>query len=321
MSAVPLEEVRTELRDNDRGGEFGRGIEGRSPLRLALARLRHDRIAVASAITIALLVLVAICAPLIAQLVGHGPYAQYRDTGLTRDGLPVDPSARFLLGTDNLGRDLLVRIVYGARVSLLVGVVSTILAVTLGVVVGVTAGYLGGAVDTFLARFMDVVLSFPFLLFAIALVSVVGPSLSVSVLVIAFFSWAIVGRIIRGQTLSIREREYIEAARSLGAGDIRIMLVDVLPNLTAPIIVYTTLLIPTAIVFESTLSFLGLGVVPPTPTWGSLLADSLQYYQVAWWYVLFPGLALLITTLAFNLLGDSVRDALDPRTERLFARR
>jgi peptide/nickel transport system permease protein len=166
---------------------------------------------------------------------------------------------------------------------------------------------------------MDVVLSFPFLLFAIALVSVAGPSITVSVLVIAFFSWAAVGRIVRGQTLSIREREYVEAARSLGAGDLRIMVVDVLPNLVAPVIVYATLLIPTAIVFEATLSFLGMGVVPPTPTWGNMLSDSLQYYQVAWWFVLFPGLALLITTLAFNLLGDGVRDALDPSTERHFA--
>jgi peptide/nickel transport system permease protein len=210
-----------------------------------------------------------------------------------------------------------VRIAYGARISLLVGVVSTVLAVAAGVVVGLVAGYSGGAVDTVLARFMDVVLSFPFLLFAIALVAVVGPSLRVSILVIAFFSWAAVGRVIRGQTLSLREREFVEAARSLGASNLRIMFVDLLPNLSAPILVYTTLLIPVAIVFEATLSFLGLGVVPPTPSWGGMLADSLQYYQVAWWFVLFPGLALLATTLSFNLVGDSVRDALDPNADRL----
>jgi peptide/nickel transport system permease protein len=287
-------------------------VEARSPLRLALARLRRDRVAMASAAVIVFLVVVALAAPLIAHLVGHDPDTQYRDTGLTPAGLPVGPSRRFLLGTDNLGRDVLVRVVYGARISLLVGVVSTLLAVAIGVVVGVTAGYFQGATDTVLARFMDVVLSFPFLLFAIALVSVAGPSLLISILVIAFFSWAAVGRIVRGQTLSIREREYVEAARAMGAGDLRIMVVDVLPNLVAPVIVYTTLLIPTAIVFESTLSFLGMGVVPPTPTWGNMLSDSLQFYQVAWWFVLFPGLALLLTTLAFNLLGDSLRDALDP---------
>ncbi|HEY2947998.1 MAG TPA: ABC transporter permease [Micromonosporaceae bacterium] len=316
MSAVPLERLPTEPPEV----VAARTIEGRSPLRLAWARLRRDRVAMASAVTITVLICVALGAPLIAHLVGHDPYTQYRETGLTPDGLPIGPNREFLLGTDNLGRDLLVRIVYGTRISLLVGVVSTMLAVAAGVVVGLAAGYFRGAIDTFLARFMDVVLSFPFLLFAIALVSIVGPSLTVSIFVIAFFSWAAVGRIVRGQALSIREKEYVEAARSLGAGDLRIMFVEVLPNLMAPVIVYATLLIPTAIVFESTLSFLGLGVVPPTPTWGNMLADSLQFYQVAWWYLLFPGLALLATTLAFNLLGDSVRDALDPGTERLFAR-
>jgi peptide/nickel transport system permease protein len=296
-------------------------VAGRGPLELAWARLRRDPVAMVSAAVILVLVVLAVAAPLVASVTGHGPAEQFRETGLTPDGLPVPPSSRFWFGTDSLGRDVFVRVVYGTRISLLVGVVSTLLAVTAGVIVGLLAGYLGGAIDTVLARFMDVVLSFPFLLFAIALVSIVGPSLTVSILVIAFFSWAAVGRIVRGQTLSIREREYVEAARSLGAGDLRIMFVDVLPNLIAPVIVYATLLIPIAIVFEATLSFLGLGVVPPTPTWGNMLADSLQYYQVAWWFVLFPGLALLVTTLAFNLLGDAVRDALDPRAARLLVRR
>ena len=192
------------------------------------------------------------------------------------------------------------------------------LACTIGVLVGMTAGYFGGAVDTFLARAMDVILSFPFLLFAIALISLVGPSLTVAIGIIVFFSWAAVGRIVRGQTLSIKEREYVEAARSLGAGDLRIMFVDIFPNLLAPVLVYLTLLIPASIAFEATLSFLGLGVVPPTASWGNMLAESLAFYQVAWWFELFPGIFLLLTTLSFNLLGDSVRDALDPRGERLF---
>src|SRR5438034_564067 len=217
-----------------------------------------------------------------------------------------------------LGRDVLVRVAYGAQISLLAGVAASCVAVLIGVVIGLMAGYFGGAIDTFLARFMDVVLSFPFLLFAIALVSIVGPSLRVEIGIIAFFSWAAVGRIVRGQTLTIKEKEYIEAARSLGASDVRIMFVDIFPNLLAPVLVYLTLLIPAAIVFEATLSFLGLGVVPPTPSWGNMLAESLSYYRVAWWFVLLPGLGLLITTLAFNLLGDSVRDAFDPRGERLF---
>jgi peptide/nickel transport system permease protein len=298
----------------------GEAIEGRSPWQLAWSRLRRDRVAIGAMVVIVIVVLVALCAPLIAHLVGHPYDAQYRETGLTPEGLPVAPSSTFWFGTDDLGRDVLVRVAYGARISLLVGVIASTAAVLCGVVVGLTAGYLGGAADTVLSRLMDVILSFPFLLFAIALVSIVGPSLWISILVIAFFSWASVGRVVRGQTLSHKEKEYVEAARSLGARDVRIMFVDILPNLAAPIIVYLTLLIPAAIAFEATLSFLALGVVPPTPTWGNMLAESLGYYRVAWWFVLFPGIALLITTLSFNLLGDSVRDALDPRGERLFRR-
>jgi peptide/nickel transport system permease protein len=287
-------------------------IRGRGPWQLAWARLRRDPVAIGAAATIVMLTAMAVAAPAIAHAVGHGPDDQYHDIGLTSAGLPVGPSRHFLLGTDNLGRDLLVRIAYGARISLLVGVVATMLATAAGVVVGLLAGYFGGTVDLLLARFMDVVLSFPYLLVAIALVSVFHPTLTISIVVIAFFSWAAIGRIVRGQTLSIREQEYIEAARSLGSGTLRIMFAEILPNLVAPVLVLATLLIPTAIVFEATLSFLGLGVVPPTPTWGGMLSDSLSFYQVAWWFPLFPGLALLVTTLAFNLLGDSVRDALAP---------
>ena len=294
-------------------------IQGRSPARLAWERLRRDRAAMVSFVVIVLIALVAIGAPLLAALVGHGPNDQYRDIGLTPQGLPKGPSSTFLLGTDDLGRDLLVRIAYGSRISLLVGVVSTLISVVFGVVVGVVAGYLGGRVDTVIALVIDVVLSIPFLLAGIAVVSIVGPSLTVTIIVIAFFSWSSIARIVRGQVLSIREREYVEAARSLGASDRRIMFVDVLPNVLAPVIVYTTLLIPLAIVSEATLSFLGLGVPAPTATWGGMLDGSLQYYRVAWWYLLFPGLALLITTLAFNIFGDGVRDAFDPRTDRLFA--
>jgi peptide/nickel transport system permease protein len=317
-----VSEVLTHLEQVDASlpEQLPRAIAGRSPWQLAWARLRRDRVAIACAIVIVLIALIAILAPVISLLVGHGPDTQYLDTGLTPEGLPRGPSAHFLFGTDDLGRDVLVRVAYGARVSLLAGVVASFVAVFIGVVVGLTAGYFVGAVDTLLARLMDVVLSVPFLLFAIALVSIVGPSLKVEIGIIAFFSWAAVGRIVRGQTLSIKEKEFVEAARSLGASDVRIMFVDIFPNLLAPVLVYLTLLIPAAIVFEATLSFLGLGVVPPTPSWGGMLAASLSYYRVAWWFVLLPGAALLITTLAFNLLGDSVRDAFDPRGERLFRR-
>jgi peptide/nickel transport system permease protein len=295
-------------------------IEGRSPWRLAWARLRSDRVAIACATVILLISLFALFAPLVAHITGHGPNDQDLTNGLTPAGLPKGPSAQFWFGTDDLGRDVFVRVAYGARISLIAGVVASFLACTIGVLVGMTAGYFGGTVDTFLARAMDVILSFPFLLFAIALISLVGPSLTVAIGIIVFFSWAAVGRIVRGQTLSIKEREYIEAARSLGASDVRIMFVDIFPNLLAPVLVYLALLIPASIAFEATLSFLGLGVVPPTASWGNMLSESLGFYQVAWWFELFPGLFLLATTLSFNLLGDSVRDALDPRGERLFRR-
>jgi peptide/nickel transport system permease protein len=292
-------------------------IEGRSPLVLAMRRLRRDRVAMISLAVIVLIVLMAIFAPLFAAITGHPPNEQYRDIGLTPDGLPRGPNGTFWLGTDDLGRDVLVRIAYGARISLLVGVAATAITVAIGIVLGLAAGFLGGIVDTILARLIDVVLSVPFLLVAIALVSVTGPSLSVTVFVIGFFSWASVARIVRGQVLSLREREFVEAARSLGAGDTRIMFVDVLPNVLAPVIVYTTLLIPVVIVTQATLSFLGLGLPPPTADWGGMISASQNYYTTAWWFIFFPGIALLVTTLAFNLFGDGVRDAFDPRADRL----
>jgi peptide/nickel transport system permease protein len=295
--------------------------EGRSPWQLAWRRLRTDRVAIVSAVVIVVIAAAAIAAPLFAAITHHGPSEQFTTTGLTVDGLPRPPSGQFWFGTDDLGRDVLVRIVYGARISLFAGVVASLLSVAFGTVVGMFAGYFGGATDSVLSRTMDVVLSMPFLLFAIALVALVGPGLWISVSVIAFFSWASVGRVTRGQTLSIKEKEYIEAARSVGAGGLRVIFIDVLPNVIAPVIVYTTLLIPASIAFMATLSFLGIGIVPPTPDWGNMIAESLQYYRVAWWFVLFPGLALLITTLAFNMLGDAVRDALDPNAERIFAQR
>jgi peptide/nickel transport system permease protein len=297
----------------------GPTIEGRGPWQLAWARVRRDRVAIACMVFIGLLMLVALLAKPISALVGYSPTQQDRVFGVSPDGLPMSPSVHHWLGTDNLGRDILVRIVYGSQVSLAVGVGAAVVAVLVGVLVGMCAGFLGPAVDSVLARLMDVVLSFPFLLFAIALATVAGPSELLEIAVIAFFSWASVGRIVRGQTLAIREKEYVEAARSLGASSLRIMVVDVLPNLVAPVIVYTTLLIPVSIVFESTLSYLGVGIIPPTPSWGNMISDAQSYYQVAWWFLLFPGLALILTTLAFNLLGDSIRDALDPRAERLFA--
>ena len=294
-------------------------IQGRSPWQLAWERLRRDRVAMISLGFIVLVALFAIFAPLVAAIVGHGVNQQFNQTGLSPAGLPLQPTGTFVFGTDDLGRDILVRCAYGARISLSVGVVATGFTIAIGVVVGLVAGYYGKIADTILSRLIDVVLSFPFLLFAIALVSIIGASLGVTIFVIAMFSWASVARIVRGQVLSIREREYIEAARSLGAGSTRIMFVDVLPNVLAPIIVYATLLIPSVIVTEAVLSYLGLGVPPPTPTWGNMISEAQSggLYQQAWWFLLFPALLLLLTTLAFNLLGDGVRDAFDPRGDRL----
>ncbi len=298
--------------------EVAKKIEGRSPWRLGMERLLRDRAAMISLGVIVFIALVAIFAPVIAAMVGHGPNDQLQ-AGLGPAGQPVGPSGQFWMGTDNLGRDLLVRTAYGARISLIVGVAATVLTVVVGAVVGLAAGYFGGMTDSILARFMDWLLAIPFLLFAISLITVIGPGLVVVIIVIGFFGWASVGRIVRGQVMSIKEKEYIEAARAMGAGPWRIMFIDILPNVIAPIIVYTTLLIPLSIVTEAALSFLGVGVPPPTPDWGQMINASQDYYQYgAWWFLVFPSVALLITTLAFNIFGDGVRDAFDPRGDQLF---
>ncbi|HEY0718001.1 MAG TPA: ABC transporter permease [Streptosporangiaceae bacterium] len=295
-------------------------IEGRSQWQLTWRRLSHDKVAVASLIVIVIMIALAIAAPAFAALTGHPADTAYPNTGENAAGLPVGPGTHgFWLGTDGTGRDLLVRIFYGARISLFVGIITTAIAAVAGVTIGMIAGYFGGLIDTVLSRFVDAVLAFPYVVLALALAVVLGPSLPVIVGVIAFFSWAGIARIVRGQTLSIKEKEYIEAARSLGAGPFRIMFVHILPNLLAPVLVLSTLYIPQAIIFESTLSYLGLGIQPPTASWGNILGDAQSFYQQAWWYVVFPAGALLITTLAFNLLGDGIRDAMDPRTERIFA--
>jgi peptide/nickel transport system permease protein len=230
----------------------------------------------------------------------------------------VGPGSHFLLGTDDLGRDVLSRIIYGSRISLGIGIGATAISLVIGLAVGVVAGFYGGPIDTILSRFMDLVLSFPFLLLAIALVAKFGASFHLTLYILAFFGWPAIGRIVRGQVLALKEREFVEAARSLGAGDLRIMIVEITPNLLPIALVYSTLLIPVNIVSEATLSFLGLGINPPTASWGNMIAESQNgnLYTVAWWLLVFPSIALFLVTLAFNLLGDGVRDALDPRAGR-----
>jgi ABC-type dipeptide/oligopeptide/nickel transport system permease subunit len=315
MSMPELRSAGTsEVLDETGEAAVSRKIEGRSPWRLAYERLRKDRAAKIAFGTIVVIVLLAILAPVFAKILGHGPNQQFIDIGQNANGGPVPPSGTFWLGTDNNGRDLFVRILYGARISLLVGVLATGISVVLGVLFGLTAGYIGGFVDTVIARFIDVMLSIPFLILAISIAFISGASLWLVIGIIGVLSFTYPARIVRGQVISIKGREFVEAARALGAGPWRIMFIDILPNVMAQVIVYGTLLIPLAIVAEASLSFLGVGVPPPTADWGSMIFDASGWYQYGyWWFLLFPCLALLITTLAFNILGDSVRDALDPR--------
>jgi len=304
----------SEVLDETGEAAASRKIEGRSPWRLAYERLRVDRAAKIALGTILVIVLLAILAPVFAKITGHGPNQQFIDTGSNAEGGPVPPSGTFWLGTDNNARDLFIRILYGARVSLLVGVLATLISTALGVVLGLAAGFIGGFVDTVIARLIDVMLSIPFLILAISIAYVSGPSVWLVIVIVGVLSFTYLARIVRGQVISIKGREFIEAARALGAGPWRIMFVDLLPNVLAQVIVYATLLIPLAIVAEATLSFLGVGVPPPTADWGSMISDASGWFQYGyWWFLLFPSMALLITTLAFNIFGDSVRDALDPR--------
>jgi peptide/nickel transport system permease protein len=289
-------------------------IEGRSPWRLAYERLRRDRAAKIALATILVIILLAIIAPVFAKITGHAPNQQFVDIGENDTGGPVAPGGTFWFGTDSNARDLFVRVLYGARISLIVGVLATGISVALGVLFGLTAGYVGGLADTVIARIIDVMLSIPFLIIAISVAYISGPSLWLVIVIVGVLSFTFLARIVRGQVISIKNKEYIEAARALGAGPWRIMFIDLLPNVMAQVIVYASLLIPLAIVSEASLSFLGVGVPPPTSDWGQMISDASNYYQYGyWWYLFFPSLALLITTLAFNIFGDSVRDAFDPR--------
>jgi peptide/nickel transport system permease protein len=302
-------------------------IAARSPLDLFWRRFRQDRIALAGLVFIVILLLLAIFAPLVVKIFGFsGPNVQ-NVNALDEFGQPPGPSSAHIFGVDDLGRDIFARVLYGARVSLEVAFISTGVAVVIGVVVGMVAGYFRGWVDTVLSRIMDIVLAFPILLLAIGLASacalgkgclggLIKPGRAVLILVIALAAWPYIGRIIRGQVLSLREKEFVEASRSLGASNTRIIFREILPNLVAPIIVYTTLILPTNVLFEAALSFLGVGVQPPTASWGQMISAAVPIFDSAWWYMLFPGLALVFTVLAFNLVGDGLQDALNPRSDR-----
>jgi ABC-type dipeptide/oligopeptide/nickel transport system permease subunit len=306
--------------------EVEEAVTARSPLELFWRRFRTDRVAMASLGVIAVLVLAAVLAPLLTSLVGApGPNVQ-NSGALDQFGTPTGPSFahHHLFGVDPLGRDVFARVLYGARVSLIVAFIATGLSLLVGVTMGMVAGFFRGWVDTVISRVIDVLLAFPILLLALGLASacslghgcfggLLKPGLVVVIFVIAFVNWTFIARIVRGQVLSLREKEFVEAARSLGASNTRIIFREILPNLVAPIIVYATLIIPQNILFEAALSFLGAGVQPPTASWGAMLADATSIFDTAWWYMVFPGAALLVTVLAFNLVGDGLQDALHPR--------
>jgi peptide/nickel transport system permease protein len=355
-------------------------IAARSPLQLFWRRFKKDRVALISLGVIAVLILLAIFAPLVDTIVGApGPNVQntqdlnqtfgtatgpshnalwpfilvtggvvlailvsaFPDSVIRRRGPLVVflaslvgaivcaiifwPSAKHILGIDELGRDIFARTLYGARVSLLVAFVATGLSMLVGVTLGLVAGYFGGKVDMGISRMIDLLLAFPILLLALGLAAacslgkgcfggLLKPGIVVVIFVIAFVNWTYIARIVRGQVLSLREKEFVDAARSLGASNGRIIFKEILPNLVAPIIVYATLIVPQNILFEAALSFLGAGIQPPTASWGSMISDATGTFNTAWWYMVFPGAALLITVLAFNLVGDGLQDALHPRS-------
>ena len=302
-------------------------IAARSPMQLFWRRLRHDKLAMVALGFVVLIVLTAICAPLIVKIVGT-PNPQTTNADLTDDfGQPLGPRAGHPFGVDKLGRDVFSRTIYGSRISLEVAFIATALIVLIGVTMGLIAGYYRGWVDTLLTRTMDMLLAFPVLVLAIGIGvacsgrdgcagGLIQPGLTVVIFVITLTTWPYMARIVRGQVLSLREKEFVEAAQSLGASDPRILFREILPNLVAPIIVYSTILIPQNILFEAALSFLGVGIDPSTPSWGAMISDATTIFREAWWFMTFPGLALLLTVLAFNLVGDGLQDALNPRTSK-----
>lgn len=310
---------------------------GRSPWQIAWSRFRRDRVGVWSGFVVLFFVLVAILAPLIVKVYGKNAYTTYGSNtkGLLNDfGFPIAPhggmSSEHWFGLEpGLGRDVFAQLVYGARTSLLIALLTAVLTTLVGVSFGLIIGYLGGRVDAIGGRIMDVALAFPSLLFLIAFTPVLE-SLFVSpeeqtptwvrfatlILVLSALGWVLQARLIRGQVLSLREREFVDAARMAGAGPWRIIRKELLPNLWSPILVTFSLILPALITTEAALSFLGVGIVEPTPDWGRMIKRGAEVYKIDFTYMLFPGLALFALVLCFNLLGDAVRDALDPRSLR-----
>ena len=286
-------------------------VEALSPFELGLARFLENRLAVASAVVVVLFVAAAIFAPWVAP---HDP----NDADLFRRLQPpawLGGEWTYPLGCDGLGRDIVSRLVYGSRVSILVGVLVVAIATAVGILAGLAAGYLGGLVDRLVSGLVDVLLGFPYLIFAIGLMAMMGPGFQNIILALVYKEWVVPCRIVRGETLVARELEYVEAARSLGASDRHIMLREILPNIVSPVVVVATVRIAQVIILEASLSFLGLGVQPPTASWGSMVADGREFLIDAWWVSTFPGLAILVLVLAINIVSQGLRDAFDPRIQ------
>ena len=273
-----------------------------------LTRFLKRKLALAGAVVILIICIAAIGAPYFAL---YSPSEQFFD-GLTLEGAPLPPNAQYWFGTDLLGRDLFSRILHGARTSLIIGIVANGIAVVLGTILGVTAGYVQGWVGAVIMRFTDLMMAFPALLLAIALAAIFKPSLWIVAMVIAMVNWVQVARVIYGQTLSLSAQEYIEAVRSLGAHWSRILFVHIVPHLLPTVLVWATLGIATTVLLEATLSFLGIGVQPPTPSWGNIIFENQTYFTTAPWLVFLPGAAIVLLALSFNLVGDALRDVLDP---------
>ncbi len=335
MTLVPgeLEVAIESMAGEDLAADESGAIEGRSLGQLAWRRLKHDKVAMAGGIWALFLVLIAAFAPLVSKLYGQNSSAPHYSTVDATTNLPVSgaggiSSTHWLGVTPVLGQDILAQLIYGARTSLIISIAATAMSLLFGVALGLAAGFYRGAADTVISRVMDLLLAFPSTLFSISLLAVFGivPSFlglsgtslrfGVIIFVLGFFGFPYIGRIVRGQVLSLREKEFVDAARSLGASNYRIMTREIFPNLVGPILVYTTLTIPNYILGEAGLSFIGVGVQPPTVSWGGMLNDAGNYFQVDPEYLFAPGIALFLAVVSFNLFGDGLRDALDPRSRR-----
>ncbi len=270
-------------------------------------RFRANRFAVAGGIVVLALFIISLLAPYIT------PYAP---SNIDAYHVLLPPSAEHWMGTDELGRDVFTRVIYGARISLLVGFVAVGIYIAIGTLIGLLSGFYGGWVDSALMRFVDIMLCFPTFFLILAVIAMIGPSIWLIMIVIGVTNWMGVARLVRAEVLSIRERDFVLAARAIGASDVRVIFRHILPNAMGPVLVAATLGVAGAILTESALSFLGIGVQPPTPSWGNILTSGKDYIEFAWWLSLYPGLAILVTVLAYNLLGEGIRDAIDPRLHR-----